>query len=198
MTTLPACVRAQVATLSIKELRAVISAAGLTTEGCLDKADLQQRATEAQAALAAAPANPASGGTDFENAPLLDALDALEKAVATSPPTQQAAETASACLERIVPALMEGESLPRQRTLNVMLGSMSFGLGGQGGLFTMSLLPLPFLLTNDDPEEGEDLHDMIEMAEEAHCCEFIATMLDGLGEYRSFPTRDGRQHSAAV
>ena len=166
------------ATLSIKELRALISAAGLTTEGCIDKKDLQERAIEAQRQLAAAPAHQA-GSAEFANASLLDALAALEMAVATSPPTQQAAEIASACLERIVPALMEGETLPRQRALTAMLGSLSFGLGGQGGLFTMSLLPLPFLLTNDDTDD--DLHGMIEAAEETHGSEFIVTMLAGLG-----------------
>ena len=47
-----------VATLSVKELKALIAGAGLSTAGCVEKADLRARAAEAQAKLVADQVHP--------------------------------------------------------------------------------------------------------------------------------------------
>jgi|AntAceMinimDraft_1070359.scaffolds.fasta_scaffold146834_1 hypothetical protein len=50
--------------LGVKALRELIASAGLTTQDCVEKSDLRQRAREAQAKLAARPAaavSPAAG-----------------------------------------------------------------------------------------------------------------------------------------
>ena len=47
---------ADVTTLKVKQLKALIQAAGLSHADCFEKSDLRARATQAQAKLAAAPA----------------------------------------------------------------------------------------------------------------------------------------------
>ena len=47
---------ADVTTLKVKQLKALIQAAGLSHADCFEKSDLRARATAAQAKLAAAPA----------------------------------------------------------------------------------------------------------------------------------------------
>ena len=46
---------ADVNALSIKQLKALIGAAGLSTAGCVEKSDLRAKATEAQERLASVP-----------------------------------------------------------------------------------------------------------------------------------------------
>ena len=62
--------------LSIKELRALIGKAGLTTEGCVDKSDLLERAAEAQEKLAS------GGGTGADADP--EAIEAEIEALASA------------------------------------------------------------------------------------------------------------------
>ena len=50
----------EVDTMSLKELKQLIAKAGLTLDGCIEKADLRQRAREAQAALVAGAAEAAT------------------------------------------------------------------------------------------------------------------------------------------
>eukprot|EP00966_Prymnesium_polylepis_P283919 6558970-Prymnesium_polylepis.1 len=88
-----------IASLSIKELRALIAEAGLSTEGCLDKNDLRERAAEAQRHLATRSAVPAATPS-LDGMALEDVLTALEEAI-SKPPGQEAAERASACLEQM-------------------------------------------------------------------------------------------------
>ena len=103
-----------VATLGVKELRAFIKAAGLTTEGCIDKADLLERAVEAQA-VGAGPdkqdTNPDSAAIEasISELGLSQVVDMLEEVLAL-PPSQVVARKANACLERVTLALMEGEA----------------------------------------------------------------------------------------
>ena len=53
---------ADVSTLSIKQLKALIGAAGLSTAGCVEKSDLRAKATEAQQRLASIPSKPQTPG----------------------------------------------------------------------------------------------------------------------------------------
>ena len=53
---------ADVSTLSIKQLKALIGAAGLSTAGCVEKSDLRAKATEAQQRLASVPSKPQTPG----------------------------------------------------------------------------------------------------------------------------------------
>ena len=54
---------ADVSTLSIKQLKALIGAAGLSTAGCVEKSDLRAKATEAQQRLASVPSTPQTPGS---------------------------------------------------------------------------------------------------------------------------------------
>ena len=53
---------ADVNALSIKQLKALIGAAGLSTAGCVEKSDLRAKATEAQQRLASVPSKPQTPG----------------------------------------------------------------------------------------------------------------------------------------
>ena len=53
---------ADVNALSIKQLKALIGAAGLSTAGCVEKSDLRAKATEAQQRLASVPSTPQTPG----------------------------------------------------------------------------------------------------------------------------------------
>lgn len=59
----PADAAADVDSMSIKSLRSLITAAGLSFSDCVEKSELRARAREAQAVLSAAPA-PSSGGAE--------------------------------------------------------------------------------------------------------------------------------------
>lgn len=176
-----------VATLSIKELKELITSAGLTTSGCVDKSDLRERAKEAQQKLAAGGGPAAAGGDEDVSKLTLPEIVALLEKVVVRPPTQQQqnAEMARSCLEPLVEALMEGEDLqvPRERLLAAVLGSLKLGLGGQGGLFTMACMPLPFLLSSEDEEE--DVTDALEAAETKHDAPLVGTLLAGLGKFHA-------------
>ena len=133
------------ATLSVKELKTLIASAGLSSEGCVDKSDLRERGAEAQAKLRAGrTADPANWERN-------ELLPLLEAAVAEQP-TSESAERARECLERLVDAMSEGWEPQRDRMLSAVLGALKMGLGGQGGLFMMACLPLPFLISVDDDE----------------------------------------------
>ena len=56
----PSLAEADVDSMSLKDLKQLITRAGLTHDGCLEKPDLRQRAREAQAALAAGAAEAAA------------------------------------------------------------------------------------------------------------------------------------------
>ena len=177
--------------MSVKELRALIMAAGLTTTGCVDKSDLIERAAEARA-LPSPGGDGMAANVEAQVAALAsaDVLPSLEAAL-KRPPSQEVALLANACLDRLTHTLMEdGAALPRGRLLTVILGSMKMGLGGQGGLFTMACLPLPFGLHHPD-EEGDngestpDLQEVIEQAEEANETTFFETLLAGLAKFDS-------------
>ena len=174
--------------LSIKELKGLISKAGLTTAGCTDKADLIERAEEAQQKLAA-------GGGDGADAeaieaevaalPITETLPILERSI-KGEPSQTSALRANACLERITKAFMGPESsvaeLPHGRLLSAVLGSLKMGLGGQGGLFMMACLLLPLVLAERE-EEDEDLSEMVQAAEQEHDADVFETLLAGLAKF---------------
>ena len=66
--------------MSLKELKELIAKAGLTLDGCIEKPDLQQRAREAQAALAAGTAGAATHTgpeEDHLDAEIADATEGL-------------------------------------------------------------------------------------------------------------------------
>ena len=175
-------------TLSVKELKEFIKSAGLTISGCVDKSDLRERAKEAQEKLAAGGGRAAAGGEeDVSKLTLPEVVALLEKTVDAPKPAQQQqnAEMARSCLEPLVEALMEGKDLqvPRSRLLAAVLGSLKLGLGGQGGLFTMSCMPLPFLLSSDDEEE--DITGALEEAETKHDAPLVGTLLAGLGKFHA-------------
>ena len=182
--------------LSIKELRALIASAGLTTTGCVDKADLIERAAEAQQVLASGggKATPSAKAIEAEVARLeaVAVLPALEAAL-QQPPSQDTALKANACLERVTHMLVaaadssqEPAGLPRDRLLAAILGGLKMGLGGQGGLFTMACLPLPFALqqaAGDDDDDEDDAQDLIERAEAQHETTFFDALLAGLAKF---------------
>ena len=178
--------------LSIKELRALIGQAGLTTEGCVDKSDLLERAQEAQQKLAAGGdpavnADPEAIEAEVAALPRAQLLPALESAVA-SEPCQSTALRANACLQRITEAFMSGDAaesdLPRAGVLAGVLGGLKMGLGGQGGLFAMACMPLPFVLVVDEESAGEDdLGTLVEAAEGQHGVAFFETLLRGLAKF---------------
>uniref|UniRef100_A0A7S0Q3W2 SAP domain-containing protein n=1 Tax=Coccolithus braarudii TaxID=221442 RepID=A0A7S0Q3W2_9EUKA len=177
--------------LSIKDLRVLITSAGLTTAGCVDKADLIERAAEA-CALPATHADEPSA-KEIEEAvrmlPLAELLPQLEATLKTTP-SQSSALHANACLERLTTALMEGDAdataAPPDRLMTAILGGMKMGLGGQGGLFTMACLPLPHVLMrpnaneDDDDASTPDLQVLIDAAEEANGTTLFETLLSGL------------------
>ena len=53
---------ADVDTMSLKDMKALIAKAGLNLDGCIEKPDIRQRAREALAAIAAKPAAPPPSG----------------------------------------------------------------------------------------------------------------------------------------
>ena len=175
--------------MSVKELRALITAAGLTTTGCVDKNDLIERAAEARARP-----SPSGDGmvvnveAQVAALPPADVLPSLEAAL-KRPPSQEVALLANACLERMTQTLMEDEyAFPGGRLLTAILGSMKMGLGGQGGLFTMACLPLPYGLqqpNEDDDASTPELQELIEQAEEANETTFFDTLLAGLTKFDS-------------
>ena len=127
----------ELASLSIKELRALITESGLTTAGCVDKSDLLERAAEAQvlASSGAAAGGPNAEAIEEEIAALQPAeLITTLESVLRRTPSQETALRANACFQRIAMALMEGEEFARDRLLPAILGGMIMGLGGQGGL----------------------------------------------------------------
>ena len=56
----PSLAQADVDSMSLRDLKQLITMAGLTLDGCLERPDLRQRAREAQAALAAGAAEAAA------------------------------------------------------------------------------------------------------------------------------------------
>jgi hypothetical protein len=197
--------------LSVKQLRALIAKCGMTTLGCIDKADLIDRAAEAQRKQAAGGA--ANGAPDAEaianeiaalpSAELLPALESVLRAT----PSQESALRAHECLERLTKWLMEdvdGEestetaagmssgiaesaaSLPRGRLLAAILGGMKMGLGGQGGLFCCACMPLPYALQQyacEGEGAGEDAGALISAAEEEYGVGFFETLVGGLAKF---------------
>ena len=108
------------ASLGIKELRKIITNAGLTTDGCVDKSDLVARALEAKEKLASTPEAALAQDAEAKVAALSRAelLPALEAAL-LRPPSQETALTANECLDRITETLMQDSGwlaeLPRDR-----------------------------------------------------------------------------------
>jgi len=60
----------QVSKMSVKQLKAVIHRAGLSTEGIIEKAELRELALEAQAKLANASGTPQENSSDFHERPI--------------------------------------------------------------------------------------------------------------------------------
>lgn len=113
------------------------------------------RACDADQKLAAGGGGGGDGAPDAEaieeSMKALDDADLLPtlEASISAPPSQETALLAHACLARVTEAFLAGsvEHLPRPRALSAILGGLKMGLGGQGGLFIMACLPLPFVLT---------------------------------------------------
>ena len=175
------------ASLGIKELRKIITNAGLTTDGCVDKSDLVARALEAKEKLASTPEAALAQDAEAKVAALSRAelLPALEAAL-LRPPSQETALTANECLDRITETLMQDSGwlaeLPRDRLLTAILGGMVMGLGGQGGLFAMSCMPLPYAMQECEGET-RDLSTLIEAAEDTTGATFFDTLLAGLAKF---------------
>ena len=117
------------------------------------------RALEAKEKLASTPEAALAQDAEAKVAALSRAelLPALEAAL-LRPPSQETALTANECLDRITETLMQDSGwlaeLPRDRLLTAILGGMVMGLGGQGGLFAMSCMPLPYAMQECEARRG--------------------------------------------
>ena len=124
-------------TMGIKDLKAFITEAGLSTADCLDKSDLRARAREALAAKKSAPPPPPAAGPTTTTT--------SSSSASSSTVTQQRTIAGYPCIVNMPPDLLSGDAAP--------VDLVVIGLHGLGAQNT-DLAGVPNVLASYEPKLG--------------------------------------------